>query len=129
MSSSKAHLPGRDPVGGKPLNQNVFFKDAAVPFLDAPAPHRPCDYFLHVPSSDPNHCGRPGLRQSSYQCGISSLFKRSSWPRLPNAPRFLMLSIYARTAAYGHFGHSTQEDGGFSWERLDLARDLCFLLA
>ena len=29
--------------------------------------------------------------------------------------------IYARTAAYGHFGRSPDEDGGFSWERTDLA--------
>ena len=29
--------------------------------------------------------------------------------------------IYARTAAYGHFGRAPQEDGGFSWERTDLA--------
>jgi len=29
--------------------------------------------------------------------------------------------IYARTAAYGHFGRSPEEDGGFSWERTDLA--------
>ena len=28
--------------------------------------------------------------------------------------------IYARTAAYGHFGRAPEEDGGFSWERLDL---------
>ena len=28
--------------------------------------------------------------------------------------------IYARTAAYGHFGRPAEEDGGFSWERLDL---------
>lgn len=28
--------------------------------------------------------------------------------------------IYARTAAYGHFGRTPQEDGGFSWERTDL---------
>ncbi|BBK45245.1 S-adenosylmethionine synthase 2 [Allostella vacuolata] len=28
--------------------------------------------------------------------------------------------IYARTAAYGHFGRSPDPDGGFSWERLDL---------
>jgi S-adenosylmethionine synthetase len=32
--------------------------------------------------------------------------------------------IYARTAAYGHFGREAQEDGGFSWERTDLADDL-----
>lgn len=29
--------------------------------------------------------------------------------------------IYQRTAAYGHFGREPQEDGGFSWERTDLA--------
>ncbi len=28
--------------------------------------------------------------------------------------------IYARTAAYGHFGREPESDGGFSWERLDL---------
>ncbi|MBM3502297.1 MAG: methionine adenosyltransferase [Alphaproteobacteria bacterium] len=28
--------------------------------------------------------------------------------------------IYARTAAYGHFGRKPEADGGFSWERLDL---------
>ena len=32
--------------------------------------------------------------------------------------------IYARTAAYGHFGRSPDEDGGFSWERTDLADTL-----
>ena len=32
--------------------------------------------------------------------------------------------IYARTAAYGHFGRTPEEDGGFSWERTDLAQDL-----
>jgi S-adenosylmethionine synthetase len=29
--------------------------------------------------------------------------------------------IYARTAAYGHFGRPDEPDGGFSWERTDLA--------
>ena len=28
--------------------------------------------------------------------------------------------IYARTAAYGHFGREPDSDGGFSWERTDL---------
>ena len=28
--------------------------------------------------------------------------------------------IYERTAAYGHFGRTPEEDGGFSWEKLDL---------
>ena len=32
--------------------------------------------------------------------------------------------IYQRTAAYGHFGRTPDEDGGFSWERTDLAEAL-----
>lgn len=32
--------------------------------------------------------------------------------------------IYARTSAYGHFGRAPEEDGGFSWERTDLADGL-----
>src|SRR5579883_2619313 len=32
--------------------------------------------------------------------------------------------IYARTAAYGHFGRPCEPDGGFSWERLDLVDEL-----
>ena len=29
--------------------------------------------------------------------------------------------IYRRTAAYGHFGRAPDKDGGFSWEKTDLA--------
>ena len=32
--------------------------------------------------------------------------------------------IYARTAAYGHFGRAPEPDGGFSWEKLDLVERL-----
>jgi S-adenosylmethionine synthetase len=32
--------------------------------------------------------------------------------------------IYQRTAAYGHFGRAPEADGGFSWERVDLAEVL-----
>ena len=32
----------------------------------------------------------------------------------------LNLPIYARTAAYGHFGRAPDADGGFSWEKTDL---------
>ena len=32
--------------------------------------------------------------------------------------------IYARTAAYGHFGREAQGDGGFSWEGLTLVEAL-----
>ena len=32
--------------------------------------------------------------------------------------------IYARTAAYGHFGRTPTDDGGFSWEKTDLVDEL-----
>jgi S-adenosylmethionine synthetase len=32
--------------------------------------------------------------------------------------------IYRRTAAYGHFGRAPDKDGGFSWEKTDLADQL-----
>ena len=32
--------------------------------------------------------------------------------------------IYARTSAYGHFGRKPEDDGGFSWEKTDLAEAL-----
>jgi S-adenosylmethionine synthetase len=37
--------------------------------------------------------------------------------------------IYARTAAYGHFGRPPEADGGFSWERVDLSDELRRALA
>jgi S-adenosylmethionine synthetase len=37
--------------------------------------------------------------------------------------------IYARTSAYGHFGRPPEADGGFSWERIDLADRLKSALA
>ena len=43
--------------------------------------------------------------------------------RPTNIRRSLKLNrpIYKRTAAYGHFGRAPDKDGGFSWERTDLA--------
>jgi len=43
--------------------------------------------------------------------------------RPTNIRRALKLNrpIYKRTAAYGHFGRAPDKDGGFSWERTDLA--------
>jgi S-adenosylmethionine synthetase len=32
--------------------------------------------------------------------------------------------IYARTSAYGHFGREPDAEGGFSWEKTDLVKDL-----
>jgi S-adenosylmethionine synthetase len=36
----------------------------------------------------------------------------------------LLRPIYAKTAAYGHFGQEPGSDGSFSWERTDLAEKL-----
>src|SRR6056297_3162977 len=36
----------------------------------------------------------------------------------------LLRPIYTRTAAYGHFGRHAEDDGGFAWERTDLADEL-----
>jgi S-adenosylmethionine synthetase len=46
--------------------------------------------------------------------------------RPTNIRRTLKLNrpIYKRTAAYGHFGRAPEKDGGFSWERTDLAGEL-----
>ena len=37
--------------------------------------------------------------------------------------------IYARTSAYGHFGRAPDAEGGFSWEKTDLAEPLRSLVA
>jgi S-adenosylmethionine synthetase len=46
--------------------------------------------------------------------------------RPTNIRRALQLNkpIYRRTAAYGHFGRPPEKDGGFSWERTDLAEKI-----
>ena len=46
--------------------------------------------------------------------------------RPTNIRRTLKLNrpIYRRTAAYGHFGRAPEKDGGFSWEKTDLAATL-----
>ena len=49
---------------------------------------------------------------------------REIFPLRPtNIRRSLKLNrpIYQRTAAYGHFGRAPDKDGGFSWEKTDLA--------
>jgi len=37
--------------------------------------------------------------------------------------------IYAKTAAYGHFGRKPEHDGSFSWEKTDLIEPLRALVA
>ena len=51
------------------------------------------------------------------------LMQRRSTSRRAASATHLGLNrpIYARTSAYGHFGRAPEADGGFSWERTDLA--------
>ncbi len=63
-------------------------------------------------------------------CTAPAMSTRRSWKRI--LPELMSLKprgirehlglnrpIYARTAAYGHFGREPDADGGFSWERTD----------
>ncbi|MBI1214890.1 MAG: methionine adenosyltransferase [Alphaproteobacteria bacterium] len=45
-------------------------------------------------------------------------------PRMIRERLNLNKPIYARTAAYGHFGRQPEADGGFTWEKLDLVEAL-----
>ncbi|MDE2336602.1 MAG: methionine adenosyltransferase domain-containing protein, partial [Alphaproteobacteria bacterium] len=45
-------------------------------------------------------------------------------PRVIRERLALNKPIYARTAAYGHFGRAPEADGGFTWEKLDLVEAL-----
>ena len=62
-------------------------------------------------------------------------WRRRSWRSWTCRPRGirshldLNKPIYARTSAYGHFGREPDAEGGFSWERTDLADELKSALA
>ncbi|RYG00336.1 MAG: methionine adenosyltransferase [Caulobacteraceae bacterium] len=45
-------------------------------------------------------------------------------PRAIREKLGLNAPIYARTAAYGHFGRTPDNNGGFGWERTDLVNEL-----
>ena len=78
-------------------------------------------------------CGRlwTGRRQRRTRWRIGEVEEAKLQKILPelfplrptNIRRALKLNrpIYRRTAAYGHFGRAPEKDGGFSWERTDLA--------
>ena len=59
---------------------------------------------------------------SKIESAISSAMDLS--PRGIREHLALNKAIYQRTAAYGHFGRAPDEDGGFTWERTDLADEL-----
>jgi S-adenosylmethionine synthetase len=45
-------------------------------------------------------------------------------PRVIREHLGLSRPIYERTSSYGHFGRQPENDGGFSWERLDLVEPI-----
>jgi S-adenosylmethionine synthetase len=59
------------------------------------------------------------------EAAVEALFARNDvmdlTPRGIRTHLDLNKPIYARTAAYGHFGRNPEADGGFSWEKTDLA--------
>ncbi len=66
---------------------------------------------------------------STEKCDLAKLEKRLGEvmdlrPRGIRTHLGLNKPIYARTAAYGHFGREPDKDGGFSWEKTDLASKL-----
>ncbi len=64
---------------------------------------------------------RPSRRAETRE-GITADFRLTP----TNIRRTLKLNrpIYRRTAAYGHFGRAPEKDGGFSWEKTDLVKEL-----
>ena len=60
--------------------------------------------------------------EETLEAVIGDLFDLS--PRGIREHLKLSRPIYARTAAYGHFGRSPEPDGGFSWERVDVVDDI-----
>ena len=88
---------------------------------------------LHHPDRLRDRCRRSDValgRHSRHRQGRGSEAGKASARTFPLRPtnirRTLKLNrpIYRRTAAYGHFGRAPEKDGGFSWERTDLAAAL-----
>ncbi len=66
--------------------------------------------------------GTGQIEEDALSTGLQELVDLS--PRGIREHLGLSKPIYARTAAYGHFGRAPDPDGGFSWERLTLVEDL-----
>ena len=62
--------------------------------------------------------GTGQVADSAIEAAISSVIDLT--PRGIREHLQLNRPIYARTAAYGHFGRAPEADGGFSWEKTDL---------
>ncbi|MBK1623303.1 methionine adenosyltransferase [Afifella marina] len=65
------------------------------------------------------HGTAKNVRSSDIERAINKVMDLS--PRGIRQHLQLNRPIYARTAAYGHFGRAPEADGGFSWEKTDLA--------
>jgi len=76
---------------------------------------RPISVYVDVHGAD-------GINEDKLSAVLQELMDLS--PRGIREHLKLSRPIYARTAAYGHFGRSADEDGGFSWEQTDLVADL-----
>jgi S-adenosylmethionine synthetase len=71
---------------------------------------------------DMHGTGRSGADEDKLSDALRQLMDLS--PRGIREHLKLNRPIYARTAAYGHFGREPDPDGGFSWERTDIADQL-----
>jgi S-adenosylmethionine synthetase len=60
------------------------------------------------------------------ECRLEKILPELFPLRPTNIRRGLQLNkpIYRRTSAYGHFGRAPDQDGGFSWEKTDLVKEI-----
>ena len=75
---------------------------------------------IHV---DLHGTGRGAVTEAVLEENILGLIGGAT-PRAIREHLGLNRPIYARTAAYGHFGRAPEADGGFSWEKTDLVEQL-----
>ena len=75
---------------------------------------------IHV---DLHGTGKGGVTEAVLEANILGLIGGAT-PRAIREHLGLNKPIYARTAAYGHFGRAPEADGGFSWEKTDLVDQL-----
>jgi len=67
-------------------------------------------------------CGTGRVDELKLEKALSEVMNLS--PRGIREHLGLSRPIYERTAAYGHFGRTPENDGGFSWEKLDLVEPI-----
>jgi len=75
---------------------------------------------IHV---DLHGTGKGAINEAVLEANILGLIGGAT-PRAIREHLGLNKPIYARTAAYGHFGRAPDADGGFSWEKTDLVDQL-----